>query len=144
MSDYSTQNMSLGALVKLTRQFLNAAQFEIRSRDIANPDLHRNLSAEQQQRLQDLRFEATDINDRAQKLMMDQTSDPVVIGALTAQMNLVALHMCDVLMEGAQKLLGRDYLTFIAPDELHSASAINLMQTNNASTLASLAKISMH
>lgn len=143
MHDFGTPNMTLAKLVKLTNQFLNAAQFEIRCRDVVNPDLRKNLSPEQQERLQELKDEASEINDQAQLLMMDKNDNPAAIGSLTAQMNLVSLHMCDVLMEGAQKLLGREYLTFIAPDELRSISAIELMQSNRASTLAGLAKISL-
>ncbi len=143
MHDFGTQNMTLAKLVKLTNQFLNAAQFEIRCRDVANPELRHNLNPDQQQRLRELTDEAAEINDQAQQLMMDKTDNPAAIGSLTAQMNLVALHMCDVLMEGAQKLLGREYLTFIAPDELRSISAIELMQLNRASTLVGLAKISL-
>ncbi len=135
--------MTLGRLVKLTNQFLNAAQFEVKCRDIPKPDLRHNLTAEQRQRLQDLQDEAAEINDQAQQLMQSENDDPVAIGSLTAQMNLVGLHMCDVLMECAQKLLGREYLTFIAPDELRSVSAIELMQLNRASTLAGLAKITL-
>lgn len=135
--------MTLGTLVKLTNQFVNAAQFEIGCRDVANPDLQQNLSPELQQRLQELKDEVVEINGQAQRLMLSQTNDPSAIGSLTAQMNLVALQMCDVLIEGAQKLLGREYLSFIAPDELRSISAIELMRLNHAHTLAGLAKISL-
>lgn len=143
MHDFGTKNMTLGLLVKLTNQFVNAAQFEIRCRDIARPNLRENLTPEQQRRLQDLKYEAAEINDQAQQLMQSQSDDPIAIGSLTAQMNLVALQMCDVLIEGAQKLLGREYLTFIAPDELRSASAIELMQINRAGTLAGLSKTTL-
>ncbi len=143
MHDFGAQNMTLATLVKLSNQFLNAAQFEVRCRDIPKPDLRHNLTAAQRERLQDLQDEAADINEQAQKLLQSENNDPIAISSLTAQMNLVGLHICDVLLECAQKLLGREYLTFIAPDELRSVSAIELMQSNRANTLAGLTKITL-
>lgn len=143
MHDFGTQNMSLATLVKLTNQFLNAAQLEVRCRDIPKPDLRHNLTSAQRERLQDLQDEAAGINEQAQQLLQSENNDPIAIGSLTAQMNLVGLHICDVLLECAQKLLGREYLTFIAPDELRSVSAIELMHSNRASTLARLTKITL-
>ncbi len=143
MHDFGTQNMTLGTLVKLANQFVDAAQFEAKNRDIAIPKLSHNLTPDQKARLQELTAEAAEIDDQAQILMQSKIDDHDAIGSLTTQMNLVALHICDVLIAGAQKLLGREYLLFIAPDELRSVSAIELLQLNRANTLAGLTKITL-
>lgn len=140
MPDYSS-HINLGHLVSLTARFLTAAEQGLRERD-AKADLRLNLTLEQTEAMNELVQNWVELNAQVDQIITSGL-DMYRMDILTNQLNAASLQIHDILLSSAEKLLGKPYMQFIAPDGLRTVSALELLELNQARNIRNLLKTSL-
>ena len=138
MPDYNTQQMTLGGLVKLTAEFLKAAEMRM-TENGRKDELRKHMTPAQNERMHELYDEWNELNQEIAKVISVGT-DHYKIDQITNSMNAVSLEIHDILLGHAERVLGKPYMMFMAPDALRTESAIELLTLNKAHTISSLTK----
>ena len=136
-----TGDITLSKVIKLSSEFLQAVDQALYERGVSRRDIRDSLTQADQDRLNALALEIAEIDQRAREAMRQGQDDPDTVNSFTAELNGTSLQMYDLLLQGAQNRLGRDYLTFIAPDELRTPGSVDLLERNKAKTLLGLTRL---